>query len=265
VDAERYFDGIVREYDRIFADDSVWSIAHRVGLRILDERLFEPPGEVADVGCGTGKWGRIFSKRGCNVTFTDISQKMVAEAVALAKNGIGPGHATGYSLSVDEMQALASNRFDLTLCMGDPLSYCKSHVNGIRELVRITRPGGLIFVSVDSRLGYLRIFKERYGYDLTEISQYLESGEIVGWEDLPIHTFTTTELASLFVEAGANAIGIWGLPIVSSYFLFDAAFQAELKKSAFMDAITEIEMTLAAEGHSPAGTHHLYGLFRKHD
>ena len=49
---------------------------------------------------------------------------------------------------------LGDARFDVVMCFGGPLSYASDRRNeAAAELVRVTRPGGVLLVSVMSRLG----------------------------------------------------------------------------------------------------------------
>jgi SAM-dependent methyltransferase len=261
--AADYFDELAPRYDEEFADTSVWSIAHRIGSALL-ERHLPSHGllDVLDAGCGTGKWGVPFVRAGHRVTFTDVSVRMVEAALASAEAVGAADRATGRVCPVEDLAALPDGSFDLVLCMGDPLSYCSDASAGVRELVRVCRPGGLVFVSTDSRLGYLRVFKERDGYDLDRLEQFLASGDVVGWEGVPLHAFSRRELAASFERAGAEAIGVWPLPTVSAYFLFDPAFRERLADRAFMARLVAIELR-AVELGGAAGSDHLYGLFRR--
>jgi ubiquinone/menaquinone biosynthesis C-methylase UbiE len=256
----RYFDDLAPGYDQEFGESSVWAIAHRTGRRLLAEHLGGIPATVLDAGCGTGKWGLPFARAGARVTFTDVAQNMVDAAVTAA--GEYGTRAAGQCLPVEAMPRFADGSFALTLCMGDPLSYSADPHTGIAELVRVTEPGGTVFVSVDSRMGYLRVFKERDGYDLDKLAAFHRTGDIVGWEGLPLHAFTAAELRERFAAVGARCVGVWALPTVSAYFLFDPPFQAALRDPGFRERLTELEWEARDTGGAP-GSHHLYGLFVK--
>lgn len=262
MDAASYFDAMASSYERQFSDTSVWAIAHRTGLRLLTEVCAEPPRRVGDIGCGSGKWGRMFSRQGIRTVFSDVAPEMVEEALRLAKQE-GAELVSGHVGSATSLRGIEDAEFDLTLCMGDPLSYCGDYRAGVRELVRVTKPGALIYVSVDSRLGYLRIFKEKRGSELPAIEEFLATGDTIGWEGLPLHAFYEDELAALFREAGAEAVGIWELPTVSSYFLFEERFQRQLEEAHVRDRLDRIEMDAVKRGAGAVGPHHLYGLFRR--
>ncbi|CUA96530.1 Ubiquinone/menaquinone biosynthesis C-methylase UbiE [Thiomonas bhubaneswarensis] len=258
-EAATYFDATSVGYDAEFSDSSIWSIAHRTGRTLLEQALDERTGlDIADIGCGTGKWAGFFSGRASSLLLSDVAESMLA--VAVRKFAHVPS-VQSLRASVDDLGHISDASFDLVLCMGDPLSYAPDYVRGISELCRITRPGGLIFVSVDSRLGYLRILKEQHHADLDTLFTFLETGNIIGWEGLPLHAFTTKELGDLFAEAGAETLSIHSLPSASAYFLFDDRFREQIHDPRQFERLIAMEDLLRDQG-SP-GPHHLYGLFKK--
>lgn len=47
---------------------------------LLNEGMLYPGCRVLDLGCGVGKYGRVFASLGCDVTLADISPKMLEYA-----------------------------------------------------------------------------------------------------------------------------------------------------------------------------------------
>ncbi len=255
----RYFDATSAAYDADFSESSIWAIAHHTGKAILEAALGERRDlAVADIGCGTGKWAHFFAGRTASLLLSDVAESMLT--VARPKFANVPKVET-LCASVDKLDAVPSATFDLVLCMGDPLSYVHDYRAGIAEVCRIVKPGGLVFVSVDSRLGYLRVLKERENTDMNKIFDFLDTGDIIGWEGLPLHAYTQEELRTLFKAEGCETLSVHSLPTASAYFLFDERFREQIREPQMMRRLIAMEQTLQAEG-SP-GSHHLYGLFQK--
>lgn len=258
-DAAGYFNRVAADYDATFSESSIWAIAHSVGRSILFEALGDEDGlSIADIGCGTGKWAGYVAERAHRLLLSDVSGEMLREAAGKFQQ---VPVLQAVEASVDRLDGIPSSAHDLVLCMGDPLSYVVNYAEGVAELARITKPGGLIFVSVDSRLGYLRVLKERFNSDLGKLFEFLDTGNIIGWEGLEIHAFTRTELSELFDRNGCSTVSVHALPSVSAYFLFEGSFKEQIADPAAFARLIEYEHALKGEG--APGPHHLYGLFRK--
>lgn len=260
--AAEYFSDIAGVYDNNFPPNSIWNIGNRVAKILLQRHLTMRPVTVADIGCGTGKWGIPFVVEGASVDFVDPASNMLKHARQRLRD-VGSTERIGfYEASVEDLKCLDSDAYQLTLCMGDPLSYAADCGAGIDELVRITAPSGLVFVGVDSRLGYLRIFRERHDYDVTTVTRFLATGDTIGLEGLPLHAFWPDELRQDFVERGAACLGVWALPTVSAYYLFDERFRERLQDDEFFNEVIRLELDNLDRAH-PTGSHHLFGLFQK--
>ena len=106
-------------------------------LLALEERVLAPLlpplcGSLAlDIGCGCGRWARRFSDGGAQVVAIDLCREMLLRAPGLRVL------ADGCLLPLPEGVA------DLTLC-----AFALSYMDPcLRELARVTRPGGTVIVS----------------------------------------------------------------------------------------------------------------------
>ena len=95
--------------------------------------------------------------------------------------------------------------FDAVVCFGGPLSYALDRADdALEELLRVTRPGGLLLVSVMSNLGSVRAFLagvadewDSYGPD--NWRAIFESGDLPQDQSstAPMHMFRWFELRNL--------------------------------------------------------------------
>jgi len=133
-----HFDEIATEYDDSLPPHVV---EHYLRKRVAFVKELMPSGKVLDVGCGTGVVASRLADEGYDVTGTDPSRGMLdhlekrderVEAVL--------GSATGLPFP--------DGGFDLTMCVAvmhhiaEPGAVHES----LGEMVRVTRPGGLILV-----------------------------------------------------------------------------------------------------------------------
>ncbi len=101
---------------------------------------------VADIGCGVGvvsAWiGEQIGRDG-ELVGVDISEAQVEQATRLAQER-GIGHARFHTASADAT-GLPADRFDLVFCRF-VLMHMERPEDGIREMRRILKPGGVLAV-----------------------------------------------------------------------------------------------------------------------
>jgi len=96
-------------------------------------------GQVLDAGCGTGYFSRRWREKGKNVTALDLSEGMLQRAREL--------HSADHYLPGDiERLPLADNSVDLSFS-NLAVQWCNALPRALQELVRVTRPGGIVLFS----------------------------------------------------------------------------------------------------------------------
>jgi SAM-dependent methyltransferase len=146
---------------------------------------------------------------------TDISEGMLEVARAkLAAEGVGD-RVDVLRLDIGDMGELPDGHFDLSMAQGDPLSYCDDPGPAVAELARVTRTGGHVIGSVDSRIQAMRMMASG---DWDAAERVLETGAMAwGAEDdgtaFPIHGFTVAELGGMFAGCGLRVVRVVGKPV----------------------------------------------------
>ena len=123
--------------------------------------------------------------------------------------------------------------FDVVVCFGGPLSYvCDKRHQAAAELVRVTRPGGVLLVSVMSRFGATCNVVRRATLEVLrdpvagKVWSVLDRGELSGFPSRvageshpPMHLYSSGELVALFEScdviavAGSNVTAVEGDPV----------------------------------------------------
>lgn len=135
----------VREQFRLQAASFTDSGFATSGLDWIVDQLAPGPGEQAlDVACGAGHLGRALAPRLGHVSAVDLTPEMLEQGDRLAR----AGGLTNISFARGDATALPwlDAQFDLVACritlhqVADPAAV-------VREMVRVTRPGGRVAVT----------------------------------------------------------------------------------------------------------------------
>jgi ubiquinone/menaquinone biosynthesis C-methylase UbiE len=202
---------------------------------------------VLDVGAGPGRFTIELARLGADVVVADLSprqlelnrEKLVAAALE---------HRVSERVlaNVTDLSRFADASFDAVVCFGGPLSYVVDHAEeGLAELVRVTRPGGHVLLSVMSLVGTVTHFTQalvdlarRDGRELNE--RIVRTGLLPqdeGYGHLPMKLYRWSELQRMLVRHGnvvaASAAGL--LPALSP------------EEPELQEFLVAVELELAAE------------------
>jgi ubiquinone/menaquinone biosynthesis C-methylase UbiE len=259
--SRRYHDRVARQYDSIY-DDPYWRFHDELTWRAVKPHL---PRDVsaacADLGCGTGKWGLKLLKSGFATTFVDHSAAMIEQVRGKLESNPRAKKATLMVADIIEMPDLPAEQFSLILAMGDPLSICSDPLKAAREMQRISKPGGVVIATADSKLAALDHFVERGNLDAleefvkTSRTQWLTGDER---EQFDLTTFTPASLRKLFEKSGFEVLAVQGKPIIpvrSNKFL--------LTQDHALERLLALEEELSKDPASAARAGHLQIIARR--
>jgi SAM-dependent methyltransferase len=104
--------------------------------------------QVLDVGCGYGFYSLDFARRGASLIGCDLSVKAL-EASQQTGQGLGLDGCATYMMADGSTLPLASHAFDLIFC-NCVLEHVDDDRQALTEMHRTLRPGGLLYLTVDS-------------------------------------------------------------------------------------------------------------------
>lgn len=140
--ARRQWSKAAAEYQRVYllGEDTY----DRACVAHMEEEGLLPPGaRVLDVGCGVGRYGVLLSQKGCRVTLTDISPRMLAYAARNMAGAPAPWRAYACDFAdVTGAEPVFAGGFDLVL---STLSPAVETAADIRRMSALSR--GKCFVS----------------------------------------------------------------------------------------------------------------------
>lgn len=169
---------------------------------------------VLEVGAGAGRFTRELAAIPTRVTVADLSAAKIARNQRNAQ-------ALGYANAIeawcecdmcDLQPHFQDETFDAVVCYGGPLSYVfDRRFKAIRELVRVTRHKGLLFLSAKSLWGTLHEFLPQIlNYDPRLNREIVETGnlgpETVSASSRFWHAYRADEFRAFIEEAGAEVL-----------------------------------------------------------
>jgi ubiquinone/menaquinone biosynthesis C-methylase UbiE len=137
---------------------------------------------VLDAGCGPGRFGIYMARAKCRVTLLDLSETQLSIAKAKCEEAEVTDYIDGYiHASVTDISVIPDNSFDVTVCYGAVFNYLHGETEtAIKELIRVTKDGGEIIVSVNNIGGIFRTMCMRDEY----ISSFWAKPEEMGVFDV---------------------------------------------------------------------------------
>ena len=220
----------VREWERL--DLSAYDrINYYLHMHFLKEHIGEGK-SVLDAGCGAGRFSVEIAKCGSKVTLLDISSEQLRLAKdKLKEENLEANVDDAILADLRDLSMIEDNKFDTVVCYGAPINYLlENKEKAIKELVRVTKKGGNMLISVNSKWGVIRsqLGKEDFDYtsffgnpDYWFIDKVIDTGDLPKHEMVnhpPRHFFEAQELEDLLSDAGVENIILGGSPCVTSGF-----------------------------------------------
>ncbi len=122
--------------------------------KLAVQKLLAPiaPGQMLEIGCGTGHWTAFFAEQGFRVTATDV----VDEMMKFAKERSLPN--VQYQKADVRNLPFADNSFDQVAVI-TALEFCGDIPKAFSEIRRVLKPGGWLIagcLNADSTLGKIK-------------------------------------------------------------------------------------------------------------
>lgn len=214
---ERYHDRVAGIYDHSY-DDAYWKWHDALTWDYLKPFLPRSANaSVADLGCGTGKWGARLAKSGFEVTCVDISSKMLDQARRKVTEVAGSTVAHFVHADLCDLSGMAESTFSLAIAFGDAIGCTSSPTKAVKQIRRLLVEGGLLVATFDSRLAgidhYLR------SGDREALTRFLRDGK-THWltkrveEQFPILTFQAADINRLAESNRMEVVDVVGKTVL---------------------------------------------------
>ncbi len=193
---------------------------------------------ILDAGGGTGKFAIPLSEMGYDVTLIDISPSSIEIAKQKAfscKTKLTIVEGNVESLNID------SNHFDFILSQG-PLSYTPNPVEMIKEMYRVLKPQGTIWIDFYNSLGWaMETDNISFKMDLSLSEEKLI--QMSDW-DYPARVFSINHVIKLLTEVGFKIIKIYGNHILLNSLPLDHIYSQKYDINE-LEKLQQIELRLS--------------------
>lgn len=190
-----------------------------VTMHVLERHLPPPdrPWQLLDAGGGPGRYTLALARRGYRVTLFDLSPALLAlarERIAESDLETQANITDVVEGTITDLGAFTDAQFDAVLCLGGPLSHLTdpaARQRALRELGRVLRPEGHLFISAINRLGGLRSAVQWPNAWPQLIPRLLESGQVpMGPSAIPVYTFYPEEFVGELAHTGLAVQRLYG-------------------------------------------------------
>jgi SAM-dependent methyltransferase len=255
-DSAPLYNAFAAEWDTCFAGLNHRHIYDLLAWEYLQEFLPAAPADIIDVGCGTGRWVERLVSLGHRVVGIEQAPEMVN---AIEAKGLG----ARMQLIVASMEevGLPSASADVVIAMGS-VQYAQDPAQMIRRFASWARPGGRVFVCVDSLLAITLELVSLQKID--EALRILRTGCGVfrhAGESADLHVYDRRTLEAHFTAAGFVDLECRGLLVSMSALGREACgraiaadqtrFLATEKKLAHFSATADIGKHIVVCGRRP--------------
>ncbi len=150
---DSYFQSGAHTWKEIYEREDVHALIHQerrtIVLRLIDNLNLPQDSRILEVGCGAGLTTVALAERGYEVHAIDSVQAMI-DLTRQAAARLGTEYRVTTSLGDVQNLPFSDNMFSVVLAIG-VIPWLHSSHKAIRELARVTKPGGYVVVNADNR------------------------------------------------------------------------------------------------------------------
>jgi ubiquinone/menaquinone biosynthesis C-methylase UbiE len=213
----RYYSGMgLREWRRL-TRDAYHLLELNTTIHYLKKYLPEK-GFVLDAGGGPGKYTVELARLGYDVALLDFTPELLEMAKRQVKKARIQKRVKQITQgTIYDLSQFRNDPFDAVICLGCPLSHVLNPAKrgtAIDELIRVTKKGAPIFVSVIGHMALLvtELVHFPHEIELELFPRIRDTGDYHGgYGFAPCHFYTPYELEKQFAECGVTVLEMVGL------------------------------------------------------
>lgn len=231
-----FYTKTVRQEWKRLVKDAYRQVEYDTSIHFL-EKYLPKKGRILDAGCGPGRYSIELARRGYDVVMLDLTPaNLVFAKQQIKKSGTSERVEAVIEGSIVDLSQLRSNSFDAVICLGGPLSHVldeHKRDKAVSELVRVCKKGGVVAVSVMSRLSVLAIELAQFPEEISKsfFKPLRDTGSYSGTSGFTAcHFFLPEELFAAFSRKGVTVLEMVGLEGLGSHHIRQVNSLARDKK-----------------------------------
>ena len=137
------------------------------------EKYLKPGSRILEIGAGTGRYSHALARQGYAVSAIELIEHNIE---VFRKNTLADENISIIQGNALDLSAFPDNQFDITLLLG-PLYHLynsEDKQQAIREAIRVTKPGGIIFAAYVISDGCL--LDEGFNRSNINVAEYVKNG-----------------------------------------------------------------------------------------
>lgn len=141
------------------------------------EKYIKPGSRVLEIGAGTGRYSHALARQGYAVDAVELIERNL---LILRKNTQPEEQMTAVLGNALDLSAFPENQYDITLLLG-PLYHLyntEDKLRALREAIRVTKPGGVLFAAYVISDGCL--LDEGFKRRNIDVADYIQKGLLDG-------------------------------------------------------------------------------------
>ncbi|MEK3877817.1 class I SAM-dependent methyltransferase [Paenibacillus sp. FSL M7-0420] len=205
-----------REWTRL-TKDGPGELLYQVHLDIL-QRYTKPTDTVLEIGAGSGRYTKDLATMCSELTVADLSSHQIEfNQSKMQELSLMDRIKAYHVLDVLDMSVFEDASFDTVVCIGGVINYLlDKETEGIRELLRVLKPDGILVVGSMSFIGSSLYYLDGIQYEKNlfglEATKWLMDTGIQDEANYPvpskhyIHMMRSSELDALLAQFPVNIL-----------------------------------------------------------
>jgi len=197
-------DRVIEAYERNVGIEDEGEKRHTLRTEIPREfikKYLRPYDVVLDAGGGTGINAIMMASYCEKVTLLDVTPGILRRAEENMRGSDVAGKIELVNGDITDLSRFHGGAFSFVVCVGDAISYVLDRrFEAMAELIRVARPGSILVIGCDSKLGFMRLRLAEGRLD--EAIEIYRTSECDCGMGPRTHLYTVREMAELLERIG---------------------------------------------------------------